>query len=79
MRRKAAIHNFFKAYRELKKYKDLRLHTRTAKGETMIEIGRYSGNVRRERILKVSQDNETEAYEQATDNINNMLKQIKEA
>lgn len=79
MKRKEAIHNFFKAYKELKKYKDIRLHTRTAKGETLIEIDRYRGDIKAEKILRITQDNETEAWEQAADNINNMLQQIKEA
>lgn len=79
MKRKEAIHNFFKAYKELKKYKDLRLHTRTANGETLIEIDRYSGNTKVEKVLRILQDNEAEAWEQAADNVNNMLQQIKEA
>lgn len=73
------IHNFFEAYSELKKYKSVRLHTHTEKGETLIEIDRYNGNTKVERILKVSQQDEIEAWQQATENIENMLQQIKEA
>lgn len=82
MRRETAIDNFFRAYKELKKYKEVRLHTcvtiHTAlKYETLIEIDRYAGGERKERILKVTQEDEIEAYEQATDYINEMLRQIK--
>lgn len=79
MRRETAIHNFYKAYGELKKCKNVRLHIRTAfEQETLIEIDRYSGDERKERILRVEQE-ETEAYERATEEIKNMLQQIKEA
>lgn len=77
-RRTAAIHNFYKVYRELKQYESLRLHTRTELGgELLIEITRYSGGRSSDRILRVSQKDEAEAYEQATEQLEDMLEQIK--
>ncbi len=77
-RRTAAIHNFYKEYRELQKYVNLRMHSHTELGgETLIEIYRYRGEVKGDRVLKVTQDEEAAAYEQATDQVRNMLEQLK--
>lgn len=78
-RRKEAIYNFYAAYEELKRYDALRMHSRTALGEdTVIEIYRYYGDSKGERILRVTQEDEVAAYEQAADQVKNMLEQIRE-
>lgn len=77
-RRTAAIYNFYDVYRELQKYDSLRMHLHTELGgETLIEIYRYQGEVKGSRILRVTQDDEVEAYEQAADEVKNMLEKIK--
>lgn len=73
-RRKAAIHSFYKAYRELQQYARLRLHTRTeSTGETLIECYRYNGEVKAERVIRISDEDEVAAYEKATAQVNNMI------
>lgn len=77
-RRTAAIYNFYDVYRELQKYDSLRMHLHTVLGgETLIEIYRYRGEIKEGRILRVTQDDEVEAYEKAADEVKNMLEQIK--
>lgn len=77
-RRAAAIHKFYDLYSELKKYDTLRMHSHTALGEdTVITIDRYYGAGKSERILRVSQEDEAVAYEQAADQLKNMLEQRK--
>ena len=60
-RRTAALHSFYEAYRELQQYDNLRLHTHSSiyeKDDALIEIYRYQGEKKGERILKVTQEDE---------------------
>lgn len=76
-RRNAALDKFYKVYRELQKYDNLRLHTRESVYEdTLIEIYRYNGDKRGERVLRVTQEDTAAAYEQAAEQAENMLLQI---
>lgn len=80
-RRTAAIHSFYEAYRELQRYDNLRLHTYAsiyANEDALIEIYRYHGDKRGDRVLKVTQKDEADAYERATDQVKTMLRQIRE-
>lgn len=77
-RRREAIDKFYKAYRELQQYDNLRMHSRSVlDGETLIEIWRQSGTSQGERILKVSLDDEVDAYIHATELIGYMLTALK--
>lgn len=78
-RRTAAIHKFYKVYRELQKYDKLRLHThKSIYDDTLIEAYRYHGEQKGERVLRVTQENTADAYEKAADQVDNMLEQIKQ-
>lgn len=78
-RRTAAIHKFYKVYRELQKYDNLRLHTHESiYDDTLIEAYRYHGEKKGERVLRVTQEKTTDAYIQATDQVKNMLEQAKQ-
>ena len=73
-RRKTAIRNFYMVYRELQQYARLRLHTRVERtGEALIECYRYNGEVKAERVLRISDEDEVAAYEKAEAQVNNML------
>lgn len=75
-RRTAALHSFYEAYRELQQYDNLRLHTHSSiyeKDDALIEIYRYQGEKKGERILKVTQEDEADAYEQAADQVKGLL------
>ena len=79
-RRTAALHSFYEAYRELQQYDNLRLHTHSSiyeKGDALIEIYRYQGEKKGERILKVTQEEEADAYEQAADQVKCLLEKAK--
>ena len=79
-RRGTALHSFYEAYRELQRYDNLRLHTHASiypKDDALIEIYRYQGDRKGERVLKVTQEDEVYSYEQAADHVRSMLKQIK--
>lgn len=79
-RRTAALHSFYEAYRELQQYDNLRLHTHNSiyeKDDALIEIYRYQGEKKGERILKVTQEDEADAYEQAADQVKGLLEQAK--
>lgn len=79
-RRTAALHSFYEAYRELQQYDNLRLHTHSSiyeKDDTLIEIYRYQGEKKGERILKVTQEDEADAYEQAADQVKGLLERAK--
>lgn len=79
-RRTAALHNFYTLYRELQQYDNLRLHTHSSiyeKNDTLIEIYRYQGEKKGERILKVTQEDEADAYEQAADQVKGLLERAK--
>lgn len=78
-RRTAAIHKFYRVYRELQKYDTLRLHTHESiYDDTLIEAYRYHGEKKGEKVLRVTQENTADAYEQAADQVENMLEQIKQ-
>lgn len=78
-RRTAAIHKFYKVYRELQKYDNLRLHTHESiYDDTLIEAYRYNGEQKGKRVLRVTQENTADAYEQAADQVENILEQIKQ-
>ncbi len=80
-RRATALHSFYEAYRELQRYDNLRLHTHASiypKDDALIEIYRYQGDRKGERVLKVTQEDEVDAYEQAADQVRSMLQQIKQ-
>lgn len=75
-RYKQAIHEFYAAYEELKQYGTYRMHTHSSiypKDDALIEIFAYNGNEKQERVLKVTQEDEVEAYNQATDQLYSML------
>ena len=79
-RRTAALHNFYTLYRELQQYDSLRLHTHSSiyeKDDALIEIYRYQGEKKGERILKVTHEDEADAYEQAADQVKGLLEQAK--
>lgn len=79
-RRTAALHSFYEAYRELQQYDNLRLHTYSSiyeKDDALIEIYRYQGEKKGERILKVTQEDEADAYEQAADQVKGLLERAK--
>lgn len=78
-RRTAAIHKFYKVYRELQKYDNLRLHTHESiYDDTLIEAYRYHGEKKGEKVLRVTQENSADAYERAADQVENMLEQAKQ-
>lgn len=77
---KQAIHEFYTAYEELKQYGDYRLHTHSSiyqKDDALIEIYAYSGREQKNRVLRVTQEDETDAYMQAADQIRSMLQSLK--
>lgn len=77
---KKAIHEFYAAYEELKQYGNYRLHTHSSiypKDDALIEIYTYSGREQQNRVLKVTQEDETDAYMQAADQIRSMLQSLK--
>ena len=79
-RRTAALHSFYEAYRELQQYDNLRLHTHSRiyeKDDALIEIYRYQGEKKGERILKVTQEDEADAYERAADQVKGLLERAK--
>ena len=77
-RRTAAIHRFYALYRELQKYDNLRLHTHSSiYDDTLIEAYRYHGEKKGERVLKVTRENDADAYEQAADQVKSLLERAK--
>lgn len=79
-RRTAALHNFYTLYRELQKYDNLRLHTHSSiyeKDDALIEVYRYQGEKKGKCVLKVTQEDETDAYEQATDQVRSLLERAR--
>lgn len=82
-RRSKAIKDFYGAYREYGKLDTVRYHMRVEmSGDALIEIHRYYGDRKGERVLRVTQEEaegaevsaEVAAYEQATDQLINMIK-----
>ena len=87
-RRRKAIEGYYKAYREYKKLDTVREHMRVEmSGDTLIEIHRYYGERKGERILRVTHEEvegaevsaEVAAYEQATDQLLSMIKTRRES
>ena len=87
-RRRKAIEGYYKAYREYKKLDTVREHMRVEmSGDTLIEIHRYYGERKGERVLRVTQEEaegaevcaEVAAYEQAADQLENMIKSRRES
>lgn len=81
-RRRAAIAAYYKAYREYKKLDTVREHMRVEmSGDTLIEIHRYYGDRKGERILRVTMEEEegaevsaeVEAYERAAAQLLSMI------
>lgn len=87
-RRRKAIEGHYKAYREYKKLDTVREHMRVEmSGDTLIEIHRYYGERKGERVLRVTREEEegaevsaeVAAYEQAADQLENMIKSRRES
>ena len=78
-RRTAAINKFYDAYRELQKYDTLRLYTHESiYDDAVVEVYRYQGGKKGDRVLRVARADVAEAYELAADQVENMLKQIRQ-
>lgn len=82
-RRNKAIRDFYRAYKEYGQLDNVRYHTRVEmSGDALIEIHRYYGDRKGDRILRVTHKEteeaevsaEVAAYEQATDQLLNMIK-----
>ncbi len=87
-RRSKAIEAYYKAYREYKQLDTVREHMRVEmSGDALIEIHRYYGDRKGERVLRVTQEEtegaevsaEVAAYEQATDQLISMIKGRRES
>ncbi len=87
-RRSKAIAAYYEAYREYKKLDTVREHMRVEmSGDALIEIHRYYGDRKGERILRVTHEEvegaevstEVAAYEQATDQLLYMIKTRRES
>lgn len=87
-RRSKAIRDFYRVYKEYGQLDNVRYHTRVEmSGDALIEIHRYYGDRKGERILRVTQEEaegaevsaEVAAYEQATDQLLNMIKGRRES
>lgn len=81
-RRRKAIYAYYDTYREYKQLDNVREHIRVEmSGDTLIEIHRFYGERKGERILRVTQEEgeyedvsaEVRAYEQATDQLKTMI------
>ena len=78
-RRATAIHKFYNAYRELQQYEDLRLHTHEGiYDDALIEVYRYHGEKKGERVLRVTQEDTARAYEQAAELVESMIVKAKQ-
>lgn len=82
-RRRKAIKEYYAKYREYQKLDNVREHMRVEmSGDTLIEIHRYYGDRKGERVLRVTQEEvedaevtaEVAAYEQAADQLDSMIK-----
>lgn len=88
-RRRKAIGAYYKAYREYQKLDTVREHTRVEmSGDALIEIHRYYGDRKGERVLRVTQEAaeegaevsaEVAAYEQAADQLLSLIKARRES
>lgn len=87
-RRRKAINEYYSKYREYQKLDNVRYHMRVEmSGDTLIEIHRYYGDRKGERVLKVTQEEvegaevtaEVAAYEQAADQLVSMIQSRRES
>ena len=87
-RRSKAIRDFYRVYKEYGQLDNVRYHMRVEmSGDTLIEIHRYYGERKGERVLRVTQEEaegaevsaEVAAYEQAADQLENMIKSRRES
>ncbi len=87
-RRNKAIRDFYRAYKEYGQLDNVRYHTRVEmSGDALIEIHRYYGERKGDRVLRVTHEEtegaevsaEVAAYEQATDQLLNMIKARRES
>lgn len=87
-RRSKAIRDFYRVYKEYGQLDNVRYHMRVEmSGDALIEIHRYYGERKGERILRVTHEEvegaevsaEVAAYEQATDQLLNMIKTRRES
>lgn len=87
-RRRKAINEYYSKYREYQKLDNVREHMRVEiSGDTLIEIHRYYGERKGERVLRVTQEEaeeaevtaEVAAYEQAADQLDSMIKSRRES
>lgn len=87
-RRRKAIYNYYDTYREYKQLDNVREHIRVEmSGDTLIEIHRYYGERKGERVLRVTQEEgeyedvsaEVRAYEQATNQLAALIRSRRES
>ena len=87
-RRSKAIRDFYRVYKEYGQLDNVRYHMRVEmSGDALIEIHRYYGERKGERVLRVTQEEaegaevsaEVAAYEQAADQLENMIKSRRES
>lgn len=87
-RRRKAIKEYYSRYREYQKLDNVREHMRVEmSGDTLIEIHRYYGDRKGERVLRVTQEEvegaevtaEVAAYEQAADQLVSMIQSRRES
>lgn len=87
-RRRKAINEYYSKYREYQKLDNVREHMRVEmSGDALIEIHRYYGDRKGERVLRVTQEEvegaevtaEVAAYEQAADQLVSMIQSRRES
>ncbi len=87
-RRSKAIRDFYRVYKEYGQLDNVRYHMRVEmSGDTLIEIHRYYGDRKGERVLRVTQEEvegaevtaEVAAYEQAADQLVSMIQSRRES
>lgn len=87
-RRSKVIRDFYRVYKEYGQLDNVRYHMRVEmSGDALIEIHRYYGDRKGERILRVTHEEvegaevsaEVAAYEQAADQLINMIKARRES
>lgn len=87
-RRRKAINEYYSKYREYQKLDNVREHMRVEmSGDTLIEIHRYYGDRKGERVLRVTQEEvegaevtaEVAAYERAADQLVSMIQSRRES
>lgn len=87
-RRSKAIRDFYRVYKEYGQLDNVRYHMRVEmSGDTLIEIHRYYGDRKGERVLRVTQEEvegaevtaEVAAYERAADQLVSMIQSRRES